>query len=152
MKKVLFICHGNICRSTMAQSVFSYLVKQKGLESQFIIDSAATSYEEIGNYVHSGTVKELNKQHIPVIEHYARRMSIEDYEKFDYLIGMDEANISNMKRICEGDDKGKIYKLMNFCNRDKDVADPWYTNDFHTTYLDIYEGCNELLKQIIESL
>ncbi len=145
MIRVLFICHGNICRSTMAESVFTYLVKQNNLSDQFEIDSAATSREEIGNTPHYGTVGKLRQEGIPVVPHRARQMTKADYDYFDYLIGMDTANIRNMQRIAEGDPKGKIYKMMTFAGSGRDVADPWYTGDFEATYRDVREGCEAFL-------
>ena len=146
MIKVLFICHGNICRSTMAQSVFTYLVKIHNMQDKFYIDSAATSREEIGNSPHHGTVRQLRAVGVPVIPHQAVQMTKADYEKYDYLIGMDTANIRNMQRIAGGDPDGKIYKLLSFAGRGDDVADPWYTGDFETTYQDVLEGCEGFLK------
>ena len=145
MTKILFICHGNICRSTMAESVFTYLVNQRGLLDCFEIDSAATSREEIGNSPHYGTVTKLRQVGIPVIPHRARQMTITDYEYYDYLIGMDTANIRNMNRIAGGDPEGKIYKLPSFAGLSKDIADPWYTGNFDETYNDVLEGCNAFL-------
>lgn len=146
MIKVLFICHGNICRSTMAQSVFTYLVKAHNMQDEFYIDSAATSREEIGNPPHHGTVRQLRAVGVPVIPHQAVQMTKADYEKYDYLIGMDTANIRNMQRIAGGDPDGKIYKLLSFAGRGDDVADPWYTGDFETTYKDVLEGCEGFLE------
>lgn len=150
MIKILFICHGNICRSTMAESVMTYLVKQKKLENLFYINSAATSREEIGNPPHYGTVNKLRAVGIPLIPHHAIQMTAQDYTVYDYLIGMDTANIRNMTRIAGGDQEGKIYKLLTFANSGRDVADPWYTGDFDTTYTDIKEGCTALLKYLME--
>ena len=140
MVKVLFICHGNICRSTMAESVMTHLVKEKGLADMFEINSAATSREEIGNTPHYGTVGKLREVGIPLVPHRAVQMTKEDYEYYDYLIGMDSANIRNMTRIAGSDKEGKIYKLLQFAGSDKDVADPWYTGDFDTTYDEILDG------------
>lgn len=140
MIKVLFLCHGNICRSTMAQCVFAHMVKKKGLEDCFEIDSAATSREEIGNGPHYGTVGKLRQEGIPVITHRARQMTRADYDYYDYLIGMDTYNIRNMQRIADGDSQDKIYKMLSFANSGRDVADPWYTGDFEATYRDICEG------------
>lgn len=140
MIKVLFICHGNICRSTMAESMFTHMVKEKHLEDCFEIDSAATSREEIGNGVHYGTVQKLKQVGIPIIPHKARQMSRQDYFDFDYLIGMDTANIRNMNKIAGGDSQNKIYKMLSFAGRGDDVADPWYTGNFDVTYEDLKEG------------
>ena len=125
MIKVLFVCHGNICRSTMAQSVFTHLVNQLCLQNQFEINSAATSREEIGNPPHHGTVTKLRQVGIPLVPHRAVQMTKADYQYYDYLIGMDTANIRNMNRIAGGDRDGKIYKLPSFAGLSKDIADPW---------------------------
>ena len=145
MIRVLFICHGNICRSTMAESVFTYLVEKRHIAHLFEIDSAATSREEIGNGPHYGTVGKLRQEGIPVIPHRARQMTAYDYSNNDYLIGMDSANIRNMNRIAGGDPDDKIYKLLTFANIDRDVADPWYTGDFESTYRDVLVGCEAFL-------
>ena len=152
MIKILFICHGNICRSTMAESVMTYLVKEKGLEDRFYINSAATSREEIGNGPHYGTVNKLRSVGIPVVPHRAVQMTSEDYREYDYLIGMDTENIRNMNRISGGDPDGKIYKLMSFAGSGRDVADPWYTGDFDATYRDVNEGCRALLDYLINEI
>ena len=149
MIKVLFICHGNICRSTMAESVFTHLVKQRGLEKQFEINSAATSREEIGNPPHHGTVAKLRQVGIPVVPHRAVQMTKADYKYYDYLIGMDTYNIRNMNRIVGGDPQDKIYKLPSFAGKSKDIADPWYTGNFDETYNDVVEGCEALLDFLI---
>ncbi len=148
MIKVLFICHGNICRSPMAQFLFQHLVNQAGLADFFSISSAATSREEIGNPIHYGTMEIFRKYHIPCIGHNAVQMEKNDYQEYDYLIGMDTANIRNMNRICGGDPEGKIYKLMAFAGSSRDVADPWYTGDFEVTYRDVLAGCEGLLGEI----
>ena len=148
MIRVLFICHGNICRSTMAESVFTYMVKEAHLESYFEINSAATSREEIGNGPHYGTVDKLRREGIPVVPHKAVQMTAKDYEYYDYLIGMDTANIRNMQRIAGGDPDGKIYKMLTFAGSGADVADPWYTGDFEATYQDVAAGCKGLLEQL----
>ena len=152
MIKVLFICHGNICRSTMAESVMTQLIKEAGLEGVISVDSAATSREEIGNPPHYGTVSKLKQQGIPVIPHHARQMTRQDYENFDYLVGMDTANIRNMINLAGGSDsKNKIYKLMTFAGSGRDVADPWYTGDFDATFRDVSEGCAAFLKKIVSN-
>ena len=143
------VCHGNICRSTMAESVMTYLVKQRHMDTQFYINSAATSREEIGNTPHHGTVRKLKEVGIPVVPHRATQMTAQDYEEYDYLIGMDTANIRNMNRIAGGDPEGKIYKLLAFAGSGRDVADPWYTGDFDTTYNDVLEGCTAFLNKIM---
>lgn len=145
MIRVLFVCHGNICRSTMAQSVLTHMVKQRHIDHLFYIDSAATSREEIGNGPHYGTVTKLRQENIPLIPHRAVQMTKADYEEYDFLIGMDSANIRNMNRIAGFDRDGKIYKLLTFAGSDKDVADPWYTGDFDATYRDVTQGCEAFL-------
>lgn len=145
MTKILFICHGNICRSTMAEYVMKHLVKTAGLESEFFIDSAATSTEEIGNGVHHGTRRKLREAGIPCGDHRARQMTRIDYEKFDLLIGMDRANLRNMGRICGGDRDGKLRLLLQYTGSGRDIADPWYTGNFDATYEDILAGCTALL-------
>jgi protein-tyrosine phosphatase len=148
--KVLFVCHGNICRSTMAESVMTHLVKQKHLDHFFEIASAATSREEIGEPPHYGTVNKLRQVGIPVIPHRAVQMTKADYDKYDYLIGMDTANIRNMNRIVGSDPEGKIYKLLSFAGSGSDVADPWYTGDFDATYRDVVAGCEGLIRYLQE--
>ena len=145
MIKVLFVCHGNICRSTMAESVFSHMVKTRHIDHLFEINSAATSREEIGNPPHYGTVGKLRQVGIPVVPHRARQMNITDYEYYDYIIGMDTANIRNMNRIVGGDPADKIYKLPSFAGKGSDIADPWYTGNFDDTYNDVVEGCEAFL-------
>ncbi len=144
--KVLFICHGNICRSTLAESVFTYKIKKLGLADQFMIDSAATSREEIGNPPHRGTVSKLKQVGIPLVPHRARQISPADYDKFDYIIGMDTANIRNLNRILKGDPEGKVYKFLSFSGSGRDIADPWYTGNFDETYEDVLEGCEGFLQ------
>ena len=166
MIKILFVCHGNICRSPMAEYVMKYLVSQKGLEEKFYIDSAATSTEEIGNGIHYGTRNKLQSVNIPVGNHKARQITKNDLEEFDYLIGMDSANIRNMKRFYGFDGfsfgsyqtksnsstnknlENKICKLLEFANSSDDIADPWYTGNFDLTYNDILKGCKSLLNSL----
>lgn len=145
MIKVLFVCHGNICRSTMAESILTHIVKQRHIDHLFEINSAATSREEIGNTPHYGTVNKLRQVGIPVVPHSAIQMRQQDYEDYDYLIGMDSANIRNMNRIAGVDLNGKIYKLLAFAGSGRDVADPWYTGDFDATYNDVMRGCEAFL-------
>ncbi len=143
--KVLFICHGNICRSTMCESVLTHIVKQRHIDHLFEINSAATSREEIGNTPHYGTVNKLRQVGIPVVPHRAVQMTASDYDYYDYLLGMDSANIRNMNRIAGGDPDAKIYKLLTFADSGRDVADPWYTGDFDATYEDVVAGCEGFL-------
>lgn len=148
MIKVLFVCHGNICRSTLAESVFTYRVKELGLGDQFVIDSFATSTEEIGNPPHRGTVNKLREVGIPLVPHRAKQITIRDYDSFDYIIGMDSWNMRNLNRMLKGDPKGKIYKFLTFAGSDRDIADPWYTGNFDVTYDDIIEGCESFLSYL----
>ena len=148
MIKVLFICHGNICRSPMAQSVLTHLVKQRHIEDLFYINSAATSREEIGCGPHRGTVAKLGQVGIPVVPHRAVQMTRQDYAEYDYLIAMDSLNIRNIFRILDGDPAGKVHKLLSFTKRGGDVLDPWYTGNFDYTYGDILEGCEAFLEYL----
>ena len=148
MIKILFVCHGNICRSTMAESVMTHIVKQQNLDSQFHIFSAATSREEIGNTPHYGTVGKLRSLGIPLVPHRAVQMTRDDYKKYDYLIGLDQMNIRNMMRIVGRDDEHKVVKLLDFGKNPRDIADPWYTGNFDVTYDDILEGCEALLEYL----
>ena len=141
MKKILFVCHGNICRSPMAEFVMKYLVEKEGLTDQFLIESAATSTEEIGNPVYPTARRKLAEHGIRCDGHAARQMTRSDYSRFDLLIGMDQWNLRNMERICGGDPEGKIRPLLP----NKDVADPWYTGDFEATWQDVLKGCQALL-------
>lgn len=152
MIKILFVCHGNICRSTMSQSVFQYMADQAGRSRQFYIDSAATSREEIGNPPHQGTQRKLRQMGIPCVPHRARQMQKAEYDEFDYIIGMDSWNMRNINRIIgNGDPEGKVYKLLDFTKRKgEDIADPWYTGNFDETYTDVDEGCRGLLKYLLD--
>ena len=153
MKSICFICHGNICRSTMAQSIMSHLINQQNLNEHFHINSAATSREEIGNPPHHGTVAKLREVGIPVIPHRATQITKQDYDKYDYLIVMDEANIRNTLRIIGSDPEGKIHKLLQFADNNRqgcDVADPWWTGDFDATYNDVLVGCEGLLAYLLK--
>ena len=148
MKKILFVCHGNICRSPMAEFVMKDLVKKAGLESHFFIESAATSTEEIGNDVYPPAKRKLAEHGISCKGKTARQMTRADYQRFDLLIGMDDWNIRNMARIVGGDPESKIHRLLDYTTRRGDVADPWYTGDFEATWRDVEEGCKELLKSL----
>ena len=149
--KVLFICHGNICRSPMAEFVFKDLVAKSGYASDFFISSAATSTEEIGNGPHYGTVNKMKQVGIPVLPHRAVQMTKKDYREYDYLIGMDEANIKNMTRIAGGDPEGKIHMLLDYSDSPRAIADPWYTGNFDVTYDDVVEGCTAFFNYLDEN-
>ena len=147
MIKILFVCHGNICRSPMAEFVMKDLVKKEGREKEFLIESAATSTEEIGNPVHRGTKQKLAQFNISVSGKTARQMTEKDYEEFDYIIAMDSFNTRNIARIVDDKD-GKVSKLLNFAGEKGDIADPWYTGNFDETYEDVLRGCKGLLKYL----
>jgi len=150
MIKVLFVCHGNICRSPMAEFVMKHLVKEAGLSGRFEIASAATSTEELGNPVYPPARRKLLEHGIRCDGKRARQLTRADYQKYDVLIGMDHANIRNMHRICGGDPDGKIHMLLDYTDRPGSVADPWYTDDFDATWRDAMEGCTGLLKSLAE--
>ena len=145
MIKILFTCHGNICRSPMAEFVFKDMVEKAGLSSRFEIASAATSTEEIGNPVYPPAKRKLAEHGISCDGKTARQLKKSDYSHYDLLIGMDSANLRNINRICGGDPDGKIHLLLDYTDRPGDVADPWYTGDFDTTWQDVNEGCKNLL-------
>ena len=148
MKRILFVCHGNICRSPMAEYVMKDLVKKAGLAAQFHIESAATSTEEIGNPVYPPARRKLAEHGISCAGHAARQLTREDYDRWDLLIGMDGANLRNMRRICGGDPAGKLRLLLDCAGRSGEVADPWYTGDFETTWRDVLAGCRGLLREL----
>ena len=151
MIKILFICHGNICRSPMAEFVFKDMTEKKGLSGLFQIDSAGTSREELGNGVHPGTRRELQKHGISCSGKTARPLTGKDYDAYDCLIAMDSANMRNIERITGHDrSEGKIRRLLSYAVSGKDIADPWYTGDFAKTYRDVLAGCRGLLKEIEE--
>ncbi len=159
MIKILFVCHGNICRSTMAEFVMKDIVCKAGVTDEFHIESAATHTDEIWNGMGSPVYPPARaklREHgigtddneLGVAEKRARLTNKRDYENFDYIIGMDSANIRDMNRIYGGDPDGKIYKMLDFTDRDGDVADPWYTGNFDATWRDVSEGCRGLFSQI----
>lgn len=149
MVKILFVCHGNICRSPMAEFVMKDLVKKAGREAEYEIASAATSTEEIGNPVYPPARRELAAHGIGCAGHAARQLQQADYDHYDLLIGMDGANVRNMRRMCGGDPDGKIRLLLDFAGRPgQEVADPWYTGDFTATWRDVEAGCRGLLEQL----
>ncbi|MBE6539820.1 MAG: low molecular weight phosphotyrosine protein phosphatase [Ruminococcaceae bacterium] len=154
MKRIMFVCLGNICRSPMAEFIFKDMVKQEGLESEFYISSSATStdeiYQGIGNPVYPPAKRELAKHGISCEGKRAVQLKWEDYEKYDLFVGMDSSNIRNMHIILKGDKQGKIRKLMDYTSRRGDVADPWFTERFDIAYRDICDGCRGLLKALLK--
>ncbi len=149
MKKVLFVCHGNICRSPMAEFVLKDMLEKKGVSDSFYVASAATSFEEIGNGVHRGTRTKLAEVGISTSGKTSVHMEKSDYSKYDYIIGMDSANIRNILRITDGDPENKVSKLLEFAGEDRDIADPWYTGNFDATYDDVVKGCTALANILI---
>jgi protein-tyrosine phosphatase len=148
MKRIMFVCHGNICRSPMAEFVFKEMVRKQGLSDEIEVLSSATSTEEIGNDIHYGTRRVLDKYQVPYTRREAVQLSRSDYNRYDLFVGMDSANLRNMIRIFGSDPDKKVLKLLDLTDRGGDVADPWYTGDFETTYRDICEGCDALIKKI----
>lgn len=152
MINILFICHGNICRSTMAEFYMKHIVKKAGLSDSIYVESAATSREEIGNDTNYWTKQKLDEMSIPYTRRKARQVTIDDYQKFDYLVIMDENNGRNLKRIIGDDVDSKVYKAMSFVGDSRDVKDPWYTGNFDETYDDVSRSCDALLKLIKEQM
>ncbi len=150
MIKVLFVCHGNICRSPMAEFVFKDMVKNRGLNDLFHIASAATSTEEIGNGVHSGTRKVLSRLSISTEGKRAVQMTVRDYNEYDYIVAMEQRNITNIQRIIGKDTQNKVKRILDYSQRPRDIDDPWYTGDFEQTYEEIREGCEALLQAILK--
>ncbi|MDO4443183.1 MAG: low molecular weight protein-tyrosine-phosphatase [Slackia sp.] len=150
LNRIMFVCHGNICRSTMAEFVMKDLANRAGRAADFVIASSATSTEEIGNDTHPGTKRVLAKHGVAVTPRGAVQLRASDYDAYDLFIGMDAANIRNMRRMLKGDPENKVHKLLEFAEGSDadsaaDVADPWYTGDFETTYADVLRGCEALL-------
>ena len=145
MPRILFVCHGNICRSTMAQFVMAELARRAGRADEFVVDSAATSREEIGNPPHHGTVAKLREKGVPVGRHRARRVRRDEYGDWDHIVYMDAENAWGLSRILQGDPDGKVSRLLDWTGRPGDVADPWYTGDFEATWRDVLAGCEALL-------
>lgn len=148
MKKILFVCHGNICRSPMAEYIMKDLVQKAGLEHEFSIASAATSTEEIGNAVYPPARRKLAEHGIRCDGHAARQITRSDYSRYDLIIGMDQYNMRNMLRLFGNDPEGKVHMLMEYTDRLGDVADPWYTGNFDATWRDCLEGCTRLLEEL----
>ena len=149
---ILFVCHGNICRSPMAEFVMKDIVKRAGVEDRFLIESAATSTEELGNPVYPPARRKLAEHGIRCDGKTARQMRREDYDRFDLLIGMDSFNLRNMRRIVGGDPEGKMRLLLDYTSRPGEVDDPWYSGDFDATWRDVTEGCEGLLKSLQDRL
>ncbi len=149
MISILFVCHGNICRSPMAEFVMKELVRKSGLKDVYI-ESAATSTEELGNDMHRGTKRKLREEGIPFERRGARQVKRSDIDRFDLIIGMDSYNLRNLNRMLGGAAHDKIHLLLDFSDRrGEDIADPWYTGDFDTTFNDILEGCEGLLEYLL---
>jgi protein-tyrosine phosphatase len=143
---LLFVCHGNICRSTMAESVMAHLLQEAHLDQRVTVDSVATSTEEIGNPPHYGTRGELARRKVPLRPHRARRITLQDATEADLILAMDHANVRNLKRMLPEAEHRKIRLLLSFAGRDEEIADPWYTDAFDITYEDVLQGCTALLK------
>ena len=148
MIKILFVCHGNICRSPMAEFVFKDKLGKLGISDKFYVASAAASREEIGNPVHPGTRRKLEAFGISVEGKYAVLMTKKDYDTYDYIIGMDGWNIRNIKRIIGADKDHKVFRLLDFTDSGRDIADPWYTGNFEDTYRDVCVGCDAFIKYL----
>lgn len=147
MTKIIFVCFGNICRSPMAEFVMKHLVARAGLEGEILIESAGC-HPSVGTPLSNGTAHELRKNKIPFTRRTSKLLLADDYRRFDYLIGLDRSNVADMRDICGGDPDGKIFLLMDFAGEHRDVADPWYTDDYETTYQDCLIGCEALLERI----
>ncbi|OPJ64396.1 low molecular weight protein-tyrosine-phosphatase [Clostridium oryzae] len=150
MIRIMFVCHGNICRSPMAEFMLKDMVTKQGLSEKFFIASSATSTEEIGNPVHRGTKRKLAEFGISTAGKYAIQLTKSDYEKYDFIIGMDSYNITNITRIIGQDVDKKVSRLLDFSDTPKDIADPWYTGNFDDTYIDVEKGCKALLAHILK--
>ncbi|MFV0636878.1 low molecular weight protein-tyrosine-phosphatase [Mitsuokella sp.] len=146
--KLLFVCHGNICRSTMAEFVMKDLVRKAGLADQFQIDSAACRRDEIGSDTHWGTKEKLREMNIPFTPRHARQITAEDYQAYDKIIGMDQENMRDLRRLTHGDPLHKTCLLLDFAGEHREVADPWYTGNFDATYNDVLKGCQALLRTL----
>ena len=148
MIKVLFVCHGNICRSPMAEFIMKDLAEKAGMGGEFEIASAAVSREELGNPIYPPARRKLTAMGVPLTGHRARQMTRRDYRDFDLILGMETANIRNILRITGGDPEGKVRRLLDYTDRPRDIDDPWYTDDFDTAYREIAQGCEALLASL----
>ncbi|MBR6898314.1 MAG: low molecular weight phosphotyrosine protein phosphatase [Lachnospiraceae bacterium] len=151
MIKVLFVCHGNICRSPMSEFIMREMVRQRGLSDLIGVDSAATSREEIGNDMYPPAKRKLIEEGIPFERRHARQITRADYDRYDLIICMERYNLRNISRIIPDDPEGKIHLLLDYSDSPRDISDPWYTGDFDRAYADIVEGCEGLLEHILSS-
>ncbi|MCR5756703.1 MAG: low molecular weight phosphotyrosine protein phosphatase [Selenomonas sp.] len=149
MTKILFVCHGNICRSTMCEFIMKELVRKAGKEQDIYVESKACRTDELGSDTHPGTKAALRAHNIPFTKRKARQIQRADYDEFDYIIAMDEENMRDLQRLTNGDSAGKCQLLLSFAGEDREVADPWYTGNFEVTYQDANKGCRALLAQLI---
>lgn len=147
----MFVCHGNICRSPMAEFIMKDMIDKRGIADRFTVKSSAVSAEELGNPVYPPARAELSKHGIGCDGKYAVRLNAADYKKYDYIIGMDRSNLSGIMRIIGGDPEQKVHLLLDFTDTPHDVADPWYCGNFDVTYSDIHSGCEALLEHILQS-
>jgi len=149
-KRIIFVCHGNICRSPMAEFIFKDKIRSRGLNEQFYVESAAVSTEEIGNSIYPPAKRCLNAHGIPFdTSKTARQITRTDYDRFDLIILMDRMNLRWLKYIIPDDPAGKVRMMMSYAGQDRDVADPWYTGDFETTYRDLVEATGKLLEDLL---
>lgn len=151
MIHIMFVCHGNICRSPMAEFVLKYMVAKRGIAQDFHIESSATSREEIGNDIHYGTRNKLTEIGVPLSPRAAFQITKAHYEQYDYILCMDSHNVKNLTRIISHDPRNKVRRLLDFSNNPRDIADPWYTGNFDITYNDIVEGCEAFLDCLLKS-
>ena len=152
MFKILFICHGNICRSVMSEFIMRDLVANRGLSDRIQVASAATSREEIGNDMYPPAKRKLDKEHIPYTRRHARQVTKSDYDEYDLLLCMEQYNILNLKRIIPDDPEHKIHLLLDYTDNPRDISDPWYTDDFDTAYDDIVEGCQAVMEYLKDEI
>lgn len=148
--KILFVCHGNICRSTMAQCVMQQMIDERGLAGRFLVDSAATTNEEIGMPIYPPARKKLLAEGVPIVKHRARRIQPGEHQDWDHIICMDEENMRHLRRILGAENMGNVRKLLSYVGERGDVADPWYTGNFDATYSDVVRGCTALLAQVLD--
>ena len=148
--KILFVCHGNICRSTMAQCVMQQMIDERGLAGRFLVDSAATTKEEIGMPINPKARKKLLAEGVPIVKHRARRMQSGEHHDWNYIICMDEENVRHLRLILGVENMGNVHKLLSYVGEQGDVADPWYTGNYDATYTDVVRGCTALLAQVLD--